>query len=361
MSRAFRLGLFVFGALLLLAVGVFLIGAQQMLFQPTYRIQAQFQNVSGLADGADVRVGGIHNGTVRRIQLPHRPDEKVTVVMDLEAKTRDVVKEDSMASIKSEGLMGDKYVEVSFGSSNGKQIKSGDMIGTEPPIDVSDLFKKADQILDSAKGTMQNAEATTGEMKDVATKINQGKGTVGALINDRSIYQHADAAIANMQENMEALKHNFFLRGFFKKRGFEDSEDLTRHQIARLPTAPAQKSFDFDPTKIFDKPDTAKLKNTKPLDEAGKFLESSSYGLAVVASYTGMAGDSEKDRMLTEARAMVVRDYLTKHFRFDDTRLKTAGLGKSPDAPNNGKLEVLVYSGQVDAQALKQAKAVAKK
>src|ERR1700674_2743212 len=105
MSREFRLGLFIVATLSILAAGVFLIGSKESLFRSTYHLKAQFQNVSGLIDGADVRVGGIHKGTVRSIQLPHRPDEKLTVLMDLENATRDVIKKDSVASIKSEGLL----------------------------------------------------------------------------------------------------------------------------------------------------------------------------------------------------------------------------------------------------------------
>jgi phospholipid/cholesterol/gamma-HCH transport system substrate-binding protein len=82
MSTAFRVGLFVAAALAIFAAGVFLIGNREFLFQSTYRLNADFTNVAGLVTGADVRVGGLHEGTVRRIDLPQRPDEKVRVEMD---------------------------------------------------------------------------------------------------------------------------------------------------------------------------------------------------------------------------------------------------------------------------------------
>jgi len=71
--------------------------------------------------------------------------------------------------------------------------------------------------------------------------------------------------------------------------------------------------------------------------------------LAVVAAATSMKGDTEKDRQLTEARSMVVRDYMTKNFNFDDTRLKTSGLGKSKDADDSGKLEIVIYPASAGA------------
>ena len=84
MSQTFRLGLFIVFALTVLVVGVFLIGNRESLFRPTYPLNAQFQNVAGLADGADVRVGGLHQGAVKHIQLPNRPAGKITVRMDLD-------------------------------------------------------------------------------------------------------------------------------------------------------------------------------------------------------------------------------------------------------------------------------------
>lgn len=349
MSRAFRLGVFIVGTLLFFAIGVFLIGDREFLFKSTYHLKADFDNVKGLNDGAEVRVGGVHKGTVKRIDLPPRPDERVTVVMDLDTGTRDILKKDSVASIRSEGLVGDKYVEISFGSKDAERLKDWDTIGSQPPQDISDLIKKTDALLDSASGAMQNVEGTTSNLKSISSKINQGQGTVGALVNDKTIYENAKAGTTAFQEDMEALKHNFLLRGFFKKRGYEDGSELTKHEISRLPAEAPVKVFVFDAKQIFDKPDTAKLKNRKPLNEAGKFLEDNKFGLAVVAGFTGMKGDTEKERVLSEARAMVVRDYVAQNFRLDDTRLKTIGLGKTKEANDTSKVEILVYpeSGNV--------------
>ena len=84
MSRLARLGIFIVGALALLAGGVFLIGSREYLFQPTYHLKTQFDNVAGLAAGADVQVGGVHSGTVQSIDLPHKPGDKVVVLINLD-------------------------------------------------------------------------------------------------------------------------------------------------------------------------------------------------------------------------------------------------------------------------------------
>lgn len=353
MSTAFRLGVFIVGTMLVLAAGVFLIGSKEFLFSSTYTLRSDFKSVGGLADGAQVRVGGIPEGTVKHIVLPKRPDQKVTVEMNLQRSTQNVLKKDSIASIKSEGLLGDKYVEISFGSDEAERLKSGDSIASAPPLDISDLIQKTNDILDTTKGTMQNVEASADNLKSISTKINQGQGTVGALVNDKTIYSEASAGAAAFQDDMEALKHNFLLRGFFKKRGYEDSDELAKHAVAHLPAETPSKRFSFDATQLFDKPDSSKLKNKKQLNDVGQFLQENKFAVAIVAARSGMKGDTDKVRELTDAQALVVRDYLVQNFRIDDTRVKTMGLGKSTDENDSYKLDVRVYAGNSSSVAEK--------
>src|SRR5262249_45834385 len=163
------------------SVGVFLIGNKDFLFSSTYRLNAEFQNVAGLNNGAEVRIGGIHQGTVKEIDLPSQPDGKLTVVMNLKSETRNIIKKDSRASIKTEGLLGDKYVEISFGSPRAEPIADGGTIASEPQKDMSEQAQ--------------------------------------ALADD------ARAGIVAFRDNMEALQHSFFLRGFFERRGYSDTTE----------------------------------------------------------------------------------------------------------------------------------------
>ncbi len=210
-------------------------------------------------------------------------------------------------------------------------------------MDLSNLVKKADGLLDSAKSAVTELDGTATNLKSISTKINDGKGTVGALINDKTIYQKATAGATALDEDMEALKHNFLLRGFFKNRGYEDAADLNKHAASHLPPGEPTKTFEFEGQEIFDKPDQAKLKKQKGLKEAGEYLQSNKFGLAVIVVSVGPKGETDKDRVLSEGRATAVRDYLAKNFRLDDTRIKTLGLGKTNDADDNGKVEILVY------------------
>jgi phospholipid/cholesterol/gamma-HCH transport system substrate-binding protein len=338
---AVRVGAFVIAALAIFAAGVFLIGSKEFLFSKTYRLNAAFDSVAGLTDGAEVRVAGIHKGTVRRIDLPSRPDGKVIVEMNLEKPTRDVIKKDSVAAIRAEGLIGDKYVEVAFGSPGAEKVKDGDTIASEPPLEVSALVKKADGILNQMQSAMQDVGKTAGNMDAISAKVNRGAGTLGALVNDRKMFDKANAGLTAFSEDMEALKHNFLLRGFFKNRGYEDAADIGKHEVGRLPGEQPVKTFAYDARKLFNKPDAAKLAHARDLSEAGRFLESGPFGSAVVEVDAGELGDSEKQKQLTRARASVIRDYLVENFKVDDARIQTLGAGKTKSGA--GSVQILIF------------------
>jgi phospholipid/cholesterol/gamma-HCH transport system substrate-binding protein len=360
MSRAARLGAFIILTLGVLAAGVFIIGSKQYLFSSTYRLKTQFATVVGLDAGAEVRIAGVHTGTVREIDLPSKPTDKVTVLMDLQRSTHEIVKQDSVASIETEGLLGNEYVAISFGSPQALNVKDDDTIASQPPLVLADLMKKADGILDTSEEAMKNITVASANVSAITVKINDGQGTIGALVNDKQLYTeldqttvglhdtvaHAQAGVTAFQEDMEALKHNFLVSGFFKKRGYEDSADLAQNAIPTLPQTTPLKTFSFNSKQLFDKEDTAKPRNQKSLRTAGEFLADTEFGVAVVVVSTGGTGDEKQDLVLTQARAMVVRDYLVNNFSFDDKELKTMGLGRGKNATSGsgwGTVEIIVY------------------
>jgi phospholipid/cholesterol/gamma-HCH transport system substrate-binding protein len=360
MTRAARLGAFIVFTLAILVAGVFIIGSRQYLFSSTYQLKAQFDNVAGLDAGADVRVGGVHSGTVRSILLPHRPGERVTVVMELAKSTHEIIKQDSVATIETEGLLGNQYMAISFGSAGKADVRAGDIIASQPPLEMADMLNKASGILDSSQKAVQNATQATANLDSISSKIDRGQGTVGALINDRQLYNNlqqttgtlrdtmvqAQAGVTDFQENMEALKHNFFLRGYFKTRGYEDSAELAKNEIESMPQGTPIKTFTYSSKQLFDKKDSAKLKNQKSLHDGGEFLANQQFGFAVIVVAAGMEGDAQKELVLTKARAMVVREYLVENFGFDDSQLKTLGIGKQTNTNSEGdwgSVQIIVY------------------
>jgi phospholipid/cholesterol/gamma-HCH transport system substrate-binding protein len=376
MSRSARLGAFIVATLAILVTGIFIIGGKQYLFKSTYQLKSQFDNVVGLDAGGDVRVGGVHSGTVRAIALPHRPGDKITVVMDLDKSTHEIIKQDSVATIETEGLLGNQYLAISFGSAGSAEVRDGGIIASDPPLEMADLFKKTSDILDTSQQAIQNTTRATENLQSISAKIDKGQGTAGALVNDKQLYNNleqttsamrltmveAKEGVTDFQENMEAMKHNFLLRGYFKSRGYEDSAELIKDEIEALPQGTAIKEFTFPAKQLFDKPDSAKLKNQKTLNPGGEFLANNQFGFAVVAVSAGREGDTQKDLVLTEARAMVVREYLVENFGFDDSQLKTLGMGKQASGEANsgagwGTVQILVYPAGIDVPPNKQSQA----
>lgn len=380
MSRTARLGAFIFAALLIFAVTVFLIGEKQFLFSRTYTLKATFDNVAGLDEGAPVRAGGVRIGTVKKILLPSRPSDKILIEMQLDDSTHSVIRKDSVAAIETEGLLGSKYMEITFGSAQGEPLRNGDLLQSRPPLDYADIARKAGNTIESAKQAIDSAKdaidmskaaignltTATDDVKSITGKINNGEGTIGAFVNDRATFENINATTASLrqvvdeaksgvvsfQENMEALKHNFLLRGFFKDRGYFDSSDLTRYAVDRLPEETPVKKFTITSKDLFDKPNNAKLDKEKLLNEVGKYLEGNEYGVVVIVANTGSQGTKEQNLKLSQARAAVVRQYLSETFKIDDSRIRTLGLGESAQGAVgiDGTLEIFVYANDPGAR-----------
>jgi phospholipid/cholesterol/gamma-HCH transport system substrate-binding protein len=374
MSSAARLGAFIVVTLAILVAGVFIIGSKQYLFSSTYQLNARFDNVAGLDAGGDVRVGGVHSGTVHSIVLPHKPGEKVKVVMDLGRSTHEIIKQDSVATIETEGLLGNQYLAISFGSAGKADVRDGDTIASHPPLEMAGLFQKTSDILDSSQQAIQNATRATANLDSISAKIDGGQGTAGALVNDKKLYSNleettgamrdtmvqAQAGVTDFQENMEAMKHNFLIRGYFKSRGYDDSAQLAKNEIERLPQGAPIKEFAYPVKQLFDKQDSAKLKNQKSLIAGGEFLANNQFGFAVIVVSAGMEGDTQKDLVLTQARAMVVREYLVQNFGFDDSQLRTLGIGKQKGTNSDtgwGTVQILIYPSGTEIPSNKQTPA----
>jgi predicted RecA/RadA family phage recombinase len=156
----------------------------------------------------------------------------------------------------------------------------------------------------------------------------------------------AQAGVTDFRENMEALKHNFLLSGYFKKRGYEDASDLSENAIDKLPTETPAKVFTYTAQQLFDGGDSVKLHHQKSLNDGGEFLAGNQFGFAVIQVSSGAEGDGQKDLLLTQVRAIAIRDYLVQHFAFDDSQVKTLALGKQNAAPpgaGQGTIEILIY------------------
>ena len=211
-----RLGLFVIVGLAIFALAIFIIGKQKNLFNPVFSLTTRFNNVSGLQVGNAVRFSGINVGTVDNIKIIN--DTTVQVNMMIKQDVQQFIKIDSEAGIGSEGIIGDRLIILTSGGSQSKTVKDGQVISSYEPVET-------DEIMQSLQITAGNAAIASEEITEILAKINSGDGTLGKLINDESIADNIDKTIVNLKksskglnENMEAAKSNFLLRGYFKKK-----------------------------------------------------------------------------------------------------------------------------------------------
>ena len=224
-----RLGLFIAGGVLLFVIAIFLIGREQNLFNPVFKITTLFYNVSGLQVGNNVRFSGINVGTVNNIVIIN--DSTVRVDMLVRKNVQQFIKSDSEAGIGSEGIIGDRVLILTQGSNEAPIVKDGQQIVSTEPVET-------DAIMKSLMSTAINAEIITNQLAEIMININSGEGTLGRLIQDSTIAENINQTIVNLKrssrgldQNMEAVKHNFLLKGFFNKKAREaeqkkkDAED----------------------------------------------------------------------------------------------------------------------------------------
>lgn len=222
-----RLGLFVIGGLTLFILAIFIIGKQKNLFNPVFNLKTKFHNVSGLKVGNNIRFSGINIGTVDNISIIN--DSTVEVDMLIKKDVWKFISADCLVRIGSEGIIGDRLLIIGGGNSHSGLAKEGQTLLSSEPLET-------DAILSSIKVTASNIEIITGELAEITTKINSGKGTLGRLIYDTKIAENLNQTIVNLKssakgldENMKAAKHNFFLKGFFKKKE-KDAEEKKKQE-----------------------------------------------------------------------------------------------------------------------------------
>ena len=226
-----KLGMFVSIGVLLLMIAVYIIGAQKNLFSSTYRIKTVFKNVSGLKIGSNVRFSGINIGTVDFIQI--ETDTSVRVEVILQKEVQKFIRKDSRASIGSEGLMGDKILVITPGSSDEKQAEENDFLLSEAPVDMDD-------ILASVKVSTENLEIITDQLAAITYDINNGNGLISKLIKDDKFSKTLNNTMSNleegsksMSENMEAAKSSILLRGYFNKKKKKAQELKEQEEAAK--------------------------------------------------------------------------------------------------------------------------------
>jgi phospholipid/cholesterol/gamma-HCH transport system substrate-binding protein len=229
-----KVGIFVVIILFLFGVGIFAIGSHQKYFQRQYTLWASFSNIRGLIVGAPVRLAGLTVGRVNAILFPDDPTAKtITVELKINKSVQKRIRDDSIASIQTMGLLGDKYVEISLGSPNNSVLDDETRIKSLDPIDLMEYATKLEETIDAVNTILIDVKAISGQirggegllhailydpaggelvnnlsvasgsagdlMKDLSSaaksidnivkKVERGEGSLGGIINDPTVYE----------------------------------------------------------------------------------------------------------------------------------------------------------------------------
>jgi phospholipid/cholesterol/gamma-HCH transport system substrate-binding protein len=421
-TRAIGVGVFVLGGLLLFAVALFMVGDRRGIFSDSFVVYSEFRSLSGLQPGTTVRVAGMNAGEVKDIGIPSGPSGRFRVKLEIRRALHPLIRTDSTVSIRTEGLVGVQYLQVSAGSEGAPRLPENGVLQGREAFDMSDVLEQmsstvriVNETILELKGDVEEAisavqqaaaDADTlltrvtddvvaitsaggriaNDAAELSARVRAGEGSVGRLFADDQLYKEATSltaearatvenlrrlseraakvieaagaqsgtvgvlagnlqttllstqtAMTNLAETTEAMKHNFLLRGFFKRRGYFSLSELSpidyRQGVLEQEGRKALRiwvpaSLLFEPTG----PGPAALtdRGRERLDSAmGTFLKYREAGPLIVEGHA--QGPDESARYLvSRTRAAVVRDYLVARFELDPTATGIIALGGEP-------------------------------
>ena len=188
-SRNIKLGIFVLSGLTLLIMSLYIIGKNKNIFEATIRIHAKFYNTSGLMTGDNVRLMGINIGTVKKIEL--LSDTIVNVEMIINKNAASYIKNNSIAKIGSDGLMGNKLINIEPINTQSDLVKEGDQLPTFKAIETSEM-------LETLSITNENINAISSDIKEISAKIN-GENSIWNLLSDTILRNNLKETVLNIR------------------------------------------------------------------------------------------------------------------------------------------------------------------
>ncbi|HXW55202.1 MAG TPA: MlaD family protein [Candidatus Cybelea sp.] len=196
-----RVGIFALVALIIMALGIFYITGSRGLWVSKYNLRTYLPEVENLQHGAPVALDGLPIGNVETVTLTSHPQNKsanVTVVMRIDKKYRDEIRTDSTASLVTEGLLGNRYVEITRGVT-GTPIPPGGVVPGSLVPEISDVVQRGYDVA-------QNLNVLSTQLSGIIEKMNRGEGTIGKFVNDPSLYNHFNEGAVKFEAMMTSVQ-----------------------------------------------------------------------------------------------------------------------------------------------------------
>ncbi|MCX7546726.1 MlaD family protein [Xanthomarina sp. F1114] len=214
-KETFNLGLFVVIGLVIFITAIYFIGEHKNMFDKTFTVSANFNNVNGLMQGNNVRYSGINVGTVKNINMIN--DSTINVELIINEKMVQHIKKDAIATIGSDGLVGNMLVNIIPGEGSAAPISQGDVISTYTKIGTGEM-------LNTLNTTNENAALLTSKLLSIVDDITKGRGTLGMLINDSVAANDIKKTLNNLKlTSREANRTMLHLNSLISKIDLEES------------------------------------------------------------------------------------------------------------------------------------------
>ncbi len=198
-SRSVIVGIFTLLGVAILAVTILTLGSQKKTFTESIIVKSYFQNVNGLQKGNNIWYTGVKVGTIRSVTMVE--GGLVEVKMNIDEVARKFIHIDARAKLSSDGLIGNKIIEIYGGSTKSASLKEGDILQ-------GDKLFSTDELMNTLSKNNDNLLAITGNLKTITSQIAEGKGTLGKFLTDETLANQINQLAASLNKsatNVEVL------------------------------------------------------------------------------------------------------------------------------------------------------------
>ena len=179
--RKITVGIFIFIGIVIFVLGIFTMGSQKKVFVKSISVNVIFKDIQGLKTGNNVWFSGVKVGTIKKIQFVS--SSQVQVFMDIEKETHQYIHKDAKASIGSDGLIGNKIIVLTGGTTKAPFVEDGDRLQVNVSLSTDEMMK-------TLQVNNKNLVDITTDFKILSRNLVEGKGTAGALLADEQIAQN---------------------------------------------------------------------------------------------------------------------------------------------------------------------------
>lgn len=278
LGQKLRVGVFVLVALVAFTAMIYALGARARLFEARYTLHADFTEVGGLNEGATVRLAGVQIGRVKRVNLPTDPGGKVRVDLAIARRFSDLVRKNSVARIETQGLLGDRIVELTVGTPDAPPTKDDDVVASQDPADMGHVVRQASQavkdvaalattlketaegikqakLVEQASATIGNAQKVTEQVSRLVGEVERGKGWAHVLIYEEpTALKQMNQVIATTQKLLDRIERGEGAAGVLTSEQSTAAAKRLVAAIDRLGRAAEQPGADegLIPALLFD-------------------------------------------------------------------------------------------------------------